>query len=308
MGRMSKPKKKQSVINKAMQKWLQYSPLKRLLVIVGFVITFIGAAIVILVVSLLADKLITTVVQTRKYSAAVARCGTKPAVIVESHALEETDITLYTPLNPQYDSQKTITENPAGVFGGDHVVGYYCSAAEARASRLRQDILPNLRDSTENYSSVTEHKDAYLLADKSIGARFYEPTTQLAGYTVDSTTFSAYNQATFNYLASGATRPAEGGLYDISLFCVPGGNEKNATLYNSSLHVPTATNYYGGTIYYAGERTGETAAHIWDTALPGAECELSDHRSKLTAEQGLNLISSLRAVDYTAYRSFDLVD
>lgn len=287
------------------QKWHSYSLLRKILVVVALLFLVVIIGLVVLIISVNISYKHDLKSQQAKYATAEARCNAKPVVVVESHALEEVDATMYTPLNPQYESYRLAVSRPGDLFGSTFVVGYYCTAAQARAAFTQPGVLPGIRDDSVNYASVDERKETYLVAAKSIGAKFYQPTTELPGYSLDVTSLDSENHVTFNYLAAGASRPDKNMTYDITLTCTLSGNETNAILHDSPLHVPSGSNYYGGVINYAGDSSGETTDQIWDTALPGAECELTDSKAQLSKQQGLDLLKSLREVDYSAYRSLD---
>ena len=240
--------------------------------------------------------------QHGKYNAAVRQCGAPPAVVVRSEALEEVDVDLYTPHNPEYDANKAVTVSPVDIFGGSKVLGYYCSAAEARAAHPEIN-----RDDAQNYTSDAQRNEAFLVGLRQAGAQFYAPTMVPAGFLVDSQTMETPDSITYNYLMIGEPRPDKDALYSVALTCIPGGKADNLTLGNSQLHQAASQGYYGDTINYAGPETGETFGQLWDMTLSGAACQLVDYHRQLTKQQGIDLLASLRETDYPAFMNFKLL-
>jgi len=243
--------------------------------------------------------------QESRYRAAVAHCGDKPTVVIISHALEDTSSTLYTPTNPMYDRMKAVVERPLDILGGDQVQDYYCSAIEARAANIRSSYLI---DPKENYVSIDQQKEIYLLAVKSVGAAFYQPTVDIPGFSLRKKTFESDNQMKFGYFSNSKSKPdTSNSLDDLDLACASGQSDQTSFFdFSRSDRKTVGVNMLGKPIYFASHDNGSYSYNsTWSSELKGVECILIDRDAVLSADQGLSLISSLREVDLSAIKSFD---
>jgi hypothetical protein len=273
----------------------RYKPVSlahRIFIAFLIVTTLITTGIFVIIVVVFINFRLSVHSQDDQYKAAVASCGTDPVVAIDSQTFDEDDtLKLYSPLNPQYNAEKTIVAGPLDFLGGDSVSGYYCSMLQARIATNDQT-----GDVSANYSSIAQEKKIYLLSEQALGAKFYQPNSVPAGFTLASSTYDYEDSIIYNYVASDA---AVNSQPDYS---------------GRSIEVVTGTNFYKKTILYALDQEPETQQQIWDTVLPGAQCELTGPTITITAtptlseQTGTSLLASLRSVPYTTILQFKETD
>lgn len=132
------------------QKWRRRSALKKVLTVIGVLISLVITGILIFSLIVLVNYKLDVRRRSSTYATAVARCGNEPVMVVEkwSSLSEVRDTYLYTPLNADYDIVKVQVINP-DIFPleGYEILDYYCTAAEARAAYGLNNVID---DDTNN--------------------------------------------------------------------------------------------------------------------------------------------------------------
>lgn len=233
--------------------------------------------------------------QTAQYVAAEQRCGKQPVVVVDSTALEDYTYKMYTPLNPDYNTEKVTVEGLFDFLGSDTVAGYYCSIAEAKVAYATDDT--RFMDNTANYSAadLEKLKAADISQAVTAGTKFYAPSSLPNSLTVSKRTLSA-GTIDIDYTVVSAAAPDPNSDYSATLICTLADTTDGNTVYGQTV---VGTNVTGGPIYYSKDGSG-----TWISNLPGSVCTLNDYSGDVSAQDGATLISSVHEIDPSALSDY----